>query len=90
MSLLDVNSVATNAMQNVDIPESLKEFYTEEGEPIKCINCGATAIKTKTMGWEANVVSEVQYFCGSCEEIIAYWAYGYFDPSYLPDFKETP
>jgi len=64
------------------------EYYTEEGEPIRCVFCESIRIDYRTKEIVANVVAELQYFCCDCNEEVGYWAYGYFDPKYKQDYHQ--
>lgn len=67
---------------------SIEGCYADDGSPIKCPECGHTEFTEKMrdfidFGVGAGPVTEIEYFCGSCGESVAYWAYGSFDPAYL-------
>lgn len=62
------------------------DYYTPEGEPIKCIHCEGTALKESVVDTiDGHTVCEFDVICESCKEIIAYWAFGFYDPMYMPD-----
>ena len=67
--------------------------YADDGSPIKCPECGHAEFTEKMrdfidFGVGAGPATEIEYFCGSCGESVAYWAYGGFDPAYL-DHKQA-
>jgi hypothetical protein len=61
----------------------IKNYYKDDGEPIKCIFCDCeqftTVIKDK-MGY---IVMEYELHCANCDDIASYWATGYHDPVYM-------
>lgn len=67
--------------------------YADDGSPIKCPECGHAEFTEKMrdfidFGVGAGPATEIEYFCGSCGESVAYWAYGGFDPAYF-DHKQV-
>lgn len=56
------------------------EYYTEEGEPIKCCYCDCEHLYEMTKDIVQHTVAEYAIVCHSCNEVVGYWAYGYFDP----------
>lgn len=67
--------------------------YADDGSPIKCPECGHAEFTEKMrdfidFGVGAGPATEIEYFCGSCGESVAYWAYGSFDPAYF-DHKQA-
>lgn len=65
--------------------EEIKKCQRELGEPNVCRACGGTWFYTKVRAYVEYVIAEYEVNCMWCEEPVAYWAYGSFDPKY-----ETP
>ena len=70
-----------------------KDCYSEDGVPIRCWKCGGTDQREEIRGvvdvWQGQgPVCEYEIFCAACGTGIGYWAYGYFDPSYMRDIAE--
>ena len=63
-------------------PKPESEFYAKGGEPKKCRTCGGTSFGQTTKAYVGHVAAEIEYHCEQCSSIVAYWAYGYFDPIY--------
>ena len=64
------------------------DWYTEDGQPIKCWKCGCTeqrevVISMVDVFQGMGPVCEYEVFCAVCGESIGYWAYGSFDPGYM-------
>ena len=63
------------------------DFHRDDGSPIECPICGSHEFKVIDLDWIDSYngmgpVTEQEYRCMSCDELVAYWAYGYFDPSF--------
>lgn len=54
-------------------------YYDEEGEPLRCIYCGAHRIGADVEGDDDAVPYRVDYYCKHCGSYIAFWAYGEFE-----------
>lgn len=60
-----------------------KKHYHNDGYPRKCRCCGGTKFKSITKDTINCMPCEQEYRCKNCGEVGAYWAYGYFEPSYF-------
>jgi len=58
------------------------KFYDEDGSPKTCPHCGSKTFIMETKAYVQEHESEIEYICAACDETVAYWAYGYFDPRY--------
>lgn len=64
------------------------DCYYEDGAPKMCWHCGHTEFNDITRDFidfgvpGGGPATEVEYKCKSCDQTVAYWAYGSFDPSY--------
>ena len=65
---------------------------TPSYEPKKCKHCGATEFRRETRdmmeAWGGMIETEFAVICNTCEHVVAYWAYGDYDPSYDDMVKE--
>lgn len=65
-----------------------RRHYDADGMCIKCPNCGSDGpFKDLTMDLidvynGSGPATEIQINCTHCNENVAYWAYGSYDPSY--------
>ncbi len=66
----------------------MSDYYDDECRPIKCMNCESTEIKSIVKDITAGTICEKEYSCFCCGAIIGYWAYGSFDPCYVPEYYE--
>jgi DNA-directed RNA polymerase subunit RPC12/RpoP len=57
------------------------EYYTSEGEPIKCKHCGSDDIREDT-AYEDNHPLYTDYSCSKCGMNIGFSAHGIFDISF--------
>lgn len=57
-------------------------FYTRDGEPTHCTECGSPFLHEQPASFEANVVSEAYTICSDCSADVAFWAHGSFSPCY--------
>ena len=68
---------------------NLSDYYREDASPIKCWKCGCEKIKSIDRDWIAVLdngtgpTTEYESRCAACNELLGYWAYGYFDPSFV-------
>ena len=70
------------------------DCYEEDGTPHTCWACGSKDIKHVT----TNIVPvldngtgpecEFKKVCGNCDTTLAYWAYGSYDPAFMPGKEE--
>lgn len=51
----------------------------------RCPKCGCEKIKGRVTAREGHVIYEQEFSCSVCNEVVAYWAYGYYDPGYDPE-----
>lgn len=58
----------------------IKNFYTERGSPIRCWRCYGNKIKGIATSYIADMACEVDYSCQFCNEYLAFWAYGAYNP----------
>lgn len=67
----------------------MNRFYQPDGHPIMCYACGGEWLIERTISTcGGHTPSEVETVCVWCETVVAYWAYGGYDPSYI--FEEQP
>lgn len=64
-------------------------FYDSEGCPVCCPFCYSKKINDSIQSIDGGIASEIQYHCSRCKNIIGYWAYGSYDPSYKKEFDCT-
>lgn len=70
---------------------SMRDHYDEDGQPLSCWKCGSESFKEITKDFIDYGVSgggpptEIEYRCRKCDTQVGYWAYGYFDPSYMSE-----
>jgi hypothetical protein len=64
----------------------LSDYYGEDDGPIKCYHCDSTDIDHITRDITANVISEYSCVCQNCQQVIGYWAFGYYDPSFKKQY----
>jgi len=67
----------------------INRFYDSEGCPICCPFCCSKKIDDSIQSIDGGVISEIQYNCSRCKDIIGYWAYGYYDPYFKKQFDCT-
>ena len=75
---------------------NLSDHYYEDGSPKKCWKCGCEEIKSIDRDWIAVLdngtgpITEYESRCAACNELLGYWAYGYFDPAFMqnPAFND--
>lgn len=60
----------------------INECTRELGEPNRCPACGGTWFYTKVRAYAEYIVAEYEVNCMWCDEGVAYWAYGSYDPKY--------
>lgn len=58
----------------------MNKYYDDDGWPKKCPKCRCKRIDSGTIDTINGTVSEEEFRCHSCGTVVAYWAYGYFDP----------
>jgi hypothetical protein len=64
------------------------DCYYEDGSPKMCRHCGHTEFKDITRDFidfgvpGGGPPTEIEYKCAACDQPVAYWAYGSFDPAY--------
>ena len=66
----------------------MNNCYSEDGAPIKCCKCGSEQITEKVtntldVGVGRGMPMEFECVCDQCGEVVGYWAYGYYDPSFM-------
>lgn len=61
---------------------SIKSNYDGNGACIKCPNCKSRNINQKVLDTIEGNVCEYQEYCGDCQKVVGYWAYGSNDPSF--------
>lgn len=61
---------------------NIQEFYRDDGSPIRCWRCYSSLISSVNRAYCAEVACEIDYYCKSCKELLAFWAYGGYDPIY--------
>ena len=72
------------------LDESKKNLIGCEAiNPVHCQTCDITyshatpkIVASIDFGVGAGLACEIAYYCIGCKEMIAYWAYGSFDPYY--------
>lgn len=62
----------------------INEFYREDGTPIMCHHCGHEKFKDRVIDRidAYGPISEFEEICVNCGKIVAYWAYGSYDPRF--------
>lgn len=58
------------------------KYYASTGYPLRCPNCGSKQIKSVAKSIDGGYTSEEEHVCRKCNIVVAYWAYGAFDPNY--------
>lgn len=64
---------------------SLKSNYEKDGLPIRCPHCHSKSFSEDVVASIDGYLSpacEIEYICDKCSRVIAYWAYGGFDPCF--------
>lgn len=66
----------------------IADFYSDSGYPIQCFNCGGVEIDETVCDFIDVVcgtgpTTEAKYTCRACKTVVAYWAFGEFDPSFV-------
>ena len=63
-----------------EICDMVDNFCTAgDGAPILCYHCGGTKFKDDIdFSYGMTFISEYSMMCCSCERIVGYWAYGYW------------
>ena len=57
----------------------MRRYYLRDGTPVKCSTCKSFNVRTRAVDRVGSVISEEEYYCGSCGNTLAYWSYGHFD-----------
>ncbi len=64
--------------------EYARECYKKDGQPTKCVTCGCSDIDEIVEDRINYIPCEKSFRCRRCGTMLAYWAYGSFDPAYNP------
>ena len=72
---------------------SLTSNYDKQGHCIRCPDCHSHNIESKITDhidglWSP--ASEIEYYCADCEIVVAYWAYGSYDPYFQMGERSIP
>jgi hypothetical protein len=69
----------------------MNSYYDDEGWPLACATCAGSTIVERVLVWSdmpnLSIPCEREFTCGSCSGIVAYWAYGSFDPCFARDLE---
>lgn len=66
------------------------KHYDAEGNPKACPYCEKKLFKHEVKSIAGGQISEYEIRCGGCSAVIAYWAYGSFDPAYYTIEEKCP
>lgn len=67
----------------------MSEYYQENCCPIKCLKCQSTELEDRILDTlDGHTILEYSIHCSGCGTMVGYWAYGYFDPSFNPDWEK--
>lgn len=63
----------------------VKDYFKEDGEPIRCPHCECTDIKENVLAvvdvfQGHGPTCEAEYQCRKCHKLVGYWAYGSWHP----------
>ena len=61
-------------------------YYAEDGEPIRCFDCGSVDLAEKVMDYADWTVCEKYTYCCDYRTKLNHWAYGYWAPPPRPQF----
>lgn len=53
-----------------------EEYYTEDGQPIRCYKCGCENLHDRTMNGQDGHIWEFERSCTECKHKLGWWAYG--------------
>jgi hypothetical protein len=59
---------------------NVSNYFDDDGAPVKCPKCQSIKFTEKILG-VVDVYHEAEYIC-ECGEIVGFWAYGSWDPSF--------
>lgn len=59
----------------------VEHCYMQSGEPIRCPHCGGTDLQGEVSEIANGHIAEESTRCTGCNKIIAFWAYGSYQPS---------
>jgi len=64
--------------------------YDTDGTPKRCTKCGCKDFDVHVLDAIEWTVCEEKYICKDCGAVVAFWAYGYFNPygAYYEDKNE--
>ncbi len=60
------------------------EYYTGEGQPIKCPHCDSTEITCRHFISDG-IPCEAEYECAACKKNVGFWSFGSYDTGYVAD-----
>lgn len=69
-----------------------KFYFYSDNSPKQCTHCNSSKIDSTVTEWldvgfgNCGPTSEEEYYCKKCNNIVGYWAYGYFDPCFMMDY----
>ena len=61
-------------------------YYAEDGEPIRCFDCGSVDLAEKVTDHLDWLPCEKFTYCRDCRTKLNHWAYGYWGPTPRPQF----
>ena len=72
--------------------KNIRDYFAEDGEPIKCPHCDSTKITEKVIGvvdvyYGSGPTCEAEYYC-ECGKCVGFWAYGVWCADYERMFVE--
>lgn len=67
----------------------MNEYYKDDGTPLRCRHCLSDNLISVTKCEINGTICEFAVDCNHCGKNVGYWAYGYYDPSYLNGFPDN-
>jgi len=68
-------------------PQSaIAAYFKEDGQPIKCPQCGSVDLKERVTDMIEHTVCETEVKCAN-GHYLGHWAYGSWDPSFEEDAR---
>ena len=58
-------------------------YFRQDGEPVRCTECGCTEIVDTITDRLDYMPLESEQTCAGCQSTLGYWAHGYYDLAYV-------